>query len=239
MPHRRLAFSVNQALAAQTPAETLAALQNAVEAVVNVANVAWPTPTKDEYADGFARIWHSSLPAAFRRDFRSLVAENGASILTQAALHSPFAATYTEVMQRFQPSGKDRWIFDLLQDHGVRDGFFCPAGPALIGFWSPHPLQGKLALNRSFRMQLEANAAVVGYRLQEFTRKTVEDTEALSPRESAVLRHLASGEHLPEVAERMGISIHTARTHQRRAQRKLGARTPLAAAVCAVRRGLI
>jgi DNA-binding CsgD family transcriptional regulator len=217
----------------------LEALQNAVEPVINVVGVAWQTTAKDEYADGFARIWHSSIPASFRRDYGSLVAQHGASMLTQAAQQPPFAATYTEVMRRFQPSGKDRWIFDLLQDHGIRDGFFCPAGPALIGFWSPHPLQGKLALNRSVRMQLEANAALVGYGLLEFTRKAAEDIEALSPRELAVLRHLASGEHLPEVAERIGISIHTARTHQRRAQRKLGARTPLAAAVRAVRRGLI
>ena len=242
MPHRRLALSVDQAAAAQTPAETLNALQNAVEPVMNVIGAALLTNSRtDLYADGHARTWHSSLPARFPREFRALVAERGADLLAQAALRRPLPFTFTEVMQRFQPVGKDRWIFDLMQDHGIRDGFGCPAGPALIGFWSPRVLQGELALNQLVRMQLEANSSVVGYRLQDLMakKKPMDEIEQLSPRELAVLRQLASGKRLPEVAEYLSVSVTTARVYLRRVQRKVNAKTPLQAAVRTALRGLI
>ena len=41
------------------------------------------------------------------------------------------------------------------------------------------------------------------------------------------MRHLAIGQRLPEVAEHLDMSVTTARTYLRRAQKKLDAKTPL------------
>ncbi len=45
----------------------------------------------------------------------------------------------------------------------------------------------------------------------------------LSPREAEVLRRLAAGQRITDIAEEMGVSIKTASTHKMRLQRKLGA----------------
>jgi len=141
-------------------------------------------------------------------------------------------------MQRLQPKGKERRFFEIALDNRIRDALCCPAGPALVVYWSRHVLHGQHAVDQSTRLQLEANSTIVASRLREFIARPVEDIK-LSPRELAVLRQLVFGKHLGEVAEYLRISIFTARTLLRRAQRKLGAKTPLQAAVRAVQRGLI
>lgn len=55
-------------------------------------------------------------------------------------------------------------------------------------------------------------------------------TDALSDRERQVLELLAAGHPLKQVAALLGVSRHTAREYKRRALRKLGVRTPAAAA---------
>jgi len=232
----RLVLPIREIVAARTPVEVLDLLQSVVEPL-HVVGAAWLSAEGD--ADGYARSWHSSVPAEFSRKFSGLVTEYGADILAQAALHRPVPFTFTEAMQAFQPSGKDRWVFDLSWDCGMRDGFVCPTGAALIGYWSPRVLQGKLGLNHSVRMELEAVSSVAAIRLHELMAKSPPEEGVLSLRELAVLRQLATGKHLAEVAEHLSISVYTARTLQRRAQRKLKARTPLQAAVRATRRGLI
>lgn len=61
----------------------------------------------------------------------------------------------------------------------------------------------------------------------------------LSPRESEVLRRLAAGQRITDIAEVMGVSIKTASTHKMRLQRKLGAANTAQIIVMARNRGLL
>lgn len=61
----------------------------------------------------------------------------------------------------------------------------------------------------------------------------------LAPRELEVLQTLATGVRLDEAGDRLGISVHTVRSHMRKIMDKLDARTRLEAVVTAVNAGLI
>jgi DNA-binding NarL/FixJ family response regulator len=64
-------------------------------------------------------------------------------------------------------------------------------------------------------------------------------TRSLTPRELEVLRHLAMGMSTVEVACRLGIAVHTVRTHQKKLLSKLQARSKLEAVLFGLRAGLI
>jgi DNA-binding NarL/FixJ family response regulator len=61
----------------------------------------------------------------------------------------------------------------------------------------------------------------------------------LSPREREVLRLVATGLSIDDVASQLFITINTARTHLYRSYRKLGAKNRIGAVGSAVRRGLL
>ncbi len=61
----------------------------------------------------------------------------------------------------------------------------------------------------------------------------------LSPREAEVLRRLAAGQRITDVATAMGVSVKTASTHKMRLQRKLGANNTAQIVVMARNMGLI
>ncbi|MBX5441320.1 MAG: response regulator transcription factor [Solirubrobacteraceae bacterium] len=61
----------------------------------------------------------------------------------------------------------------------------------------------------------------------------------LSPRERYVLEHLALGEEIPEIAQRLGVTVETVRTYAKAAMRKLDARTRPQAVAIALRTGEI
>ncbi len=61
----------------------------------------------------------------------------------------------------------------------------------------------------------------------------------LSPREAEVLRRLAAGQRITDVASAMGVSVKTASTHKMRLQRKLGANNTAQIVVMARNIGLI
>lgn len=66
-----------------------------------------------------------------------------------------------------------------------------------------------------------------------------DDGFVLTERETEVLRHLASGVPVKQVARQLDISVHTCRGHVRAILHKLGAHSQLAAVVAAARRGLL
>src|SRR5262249_49023139 len=63
--------------------------------------------------------------------------------------------------------------------------------------------------------------------------------QSLAPRELGVLQTRATGGRLDEAGDRLGISVHTVRSHVRTIMDKLDARTRLEAVVIAVNAGLI
>jgi len=63
-------------------------------------------------------------------------------------------------------------------------------------------------------------------------------TVVLTPREIAVLRHLASGCTYKQIALRLGVSLHTVVTHIKNAYRKLEAHNGAGAVMRAIQCGL-
>ena len=59
--------------------------------------------------------------------------------------------------------------------------------------------------------------------------EVVGDQVRLTPRESAVLRLLALGCTYEQAADRLGVSLHTVRTHIKNSYRKLNVRSAAAA----------
>ncbi|HEX6417045.1 MAG TPA: response regulator transcription factor [Acidimicrobiales bacterium] len=80
---------------------------------------------------------------------------------------------------------------------------------------------------------------IVHLRPEPAAREAGRDGEPLTEREHQVLRGLARGEAVKEVARQLGISVHTCRGHVRAIHRKLGVHSQLAAVVAAARRGLL
>ncbi|MFZ4719833.1 MAG: response regulator [Ilumatobacteraceae bacterium] len=65
------------------------------------------------------------------------------------------------------------------------------------------------------------------------------DELRISPREMEVLRAIAGGQRITDIAEMMGVSIKTASTHKMRLQRKLGASNTAQMVMIARNRGLL
>ena len=243
MPHR-LTLSIHNVINARTPADVLEALQKSVSSVVNVMGI-WPLELIGFEPSSLPEDlpWHPSVSPAFCQEYLVRMAECGPpSVAEWAARTNPSAYTHTEAMQRLQPTGSERWIFDIMRDHGIRDGFVCPIGPWVIIYWSDQVLRGKTVLSEATRMMLHAGGAIALSRVKELRvghKDLAEQEVELSQRELAVLRQLAMGKRLTDAAECLHISIATARTYLRRAQKKLDAETPLEAAVRTVRLGLI
>lgn len=65
------------------------------------------------------------------------------------------------------------------------------------------------------------------------------DDARISPREMEVLRAVAAGQRITDIAATMGVSIKTASTHKMRLQRKLGASNTAQMVMIARNRGLL
>src|SRR5487761_1232328 len=98
------------------------------------------------------------------------------------------------------------------------------------------------ALAAAVRAAASGATAVSPAMLQRLTSPESQDgpaTEALTPRETAVLLFLADGLSNEEISRRLFISIHTLRNHIQNIIGKLGARSKLEAVSIAIREGLI
>lgn len=185
-------------------------------------------------------IYHKDVPAEFRKAHRAAVNRHGPSLMAQMAWTDPLPFTFSEAMEAGQPSGQDRWVFDLLNDHGIRDGVYCAHGPWIVVFWANRVLKYNYALSREMRMILNTVASMAVYRLKELMpRNEPPQKTPLSPREIAVLRHLSHGNDAVAIGATLGISPTTVRTFLRRAQQKLEAKSQAHAVAMAVRQRLI
>src|SRR5487761_1400620 len=113
--------------------------------------------------------------------------------------------------------------------------------------WSP-PRRSRASSTRRWRRAAAGRAAASGATavspamLQRLTSPESQNgpaTEALTPRETAVLLFLADGLSNEEISRRLFISIHTLRNHIQNIIGKLGAHSKLEAVSIAIREGLI
>lgn len=74
---------------------------------------------------------------------------------------------------------------------------------------------------------------------QYLPSEAVPDRPSLSGREREVLQKIAQGFTAPEIAQQLGVSAHTIRTHIRRIYRKLAVNTKIEAVTMAQRHGWI
>jgi DNA-binding NarL/FixJ family response regulator len=70
-------------------------------------------------------------------------------------------------------------------------------------------------------------------------RRSAPEADRLSPREVEVLAALTAGETIEDAAGRLGLSVHTVRSHLRNAMARLGASSRLEAVLVAIRSGLV
>jgi LuxR family quorum sensing-dependent transcriptional regulator len=149
--------------------------------------------------------------------------------------------TWTEAQQLFEPIGVDRWAFELALKYGMRDGLTCPVGGRwAVAFWSRRPL-GKV-LTTSDRIAILAAASSAALRLEQLSgadSKRIGARTPLTPRELAVLRFVSIGAQNHDIARALGLGEETIRSHLKKAQTKLGARSRAHAACEAIRQNLI
>jgi len=194
---------------------------------------AWPMDFDHENSDPC--FYHGSVSVKFREEYRTSVRRFGLDPLTRYTLTSPPPFTLTEARRKLQPVGRDRWLFLLFNDCGIRDGFVVPHGRWVMVYWSEHALK----LSPEHRMLLDVSGVAATQRISALKAVKKEPVVELSPRELVALFHLSRGLRLAAVAKQMELSEHTVRVYLRRAMKKLNAVTQLEAAVIAVRQRLI
>jgi hypothetical protein len=135
---------------------------------------------------------HDSAPKGWWEEQRDMMRQSPGpgEMLARLAL-APF--TMSETMARLDPLGVDRWPFELALKYGMRDRLSCPVGGRwLVVYWSRRVLSNLTPEQRAL-LFLGANFAAI--RLQRLAAPSIKrlgHRSALTPRELAVLRLLAS-----------------------------------------------
>jgi DNA-binding CsgD family transcriptional regulator len=185
------------------------------------------------------QFYHPGTPGNFRADVATLLARHGPTVTARYAALNPLPFTFTEVRRRLQPTGKDRWIFDLCHDHGIRDGVYCSFWPWAVIYKSDHVLKGS-EVSEEVRTALEVSATMATSRLKEITGHAAPAAPVrLTPCEMAVLQYLSDGVSVIDIADRLALSETSVKTFVRRATKKLNATSQLHAVAIAVRSRLI
>jgi DNA-binding CsgD family transcriptional regulator len=146
---------------------------------------------------------------------------------------SPF--TVTECLRATRPNEGERWVFNLLRAHGIRDMLYCPVDDWIVVFWSPKVVR----LSLTDRGHLYSLAMQASMRLDEIVELPRKEHVRLSTREVAVLHYLSNGASDAVMANALGIGEGTIRTYVGRAMGKLGVKTREHAVAEALRRLLV
>jgi DNA-binding CsgD family transcriptional regulator len=183
---------------------------------------------------------HSQAPRGAWEEWSAKIHEN-LPIGYMMARSAIAPHTWQEALQALQPIGADRWGYDLALKYGMRDALVCPVGGRwLITFWSKKSLARTVSLGA--RVMIFAAASFAGMRLEQIVGADparVGTMVRLTPRELAVLRLLSFGAPLKKIAEVLGLSEETIRTHCKNAQVKLGAGNRTHAVAEAIRQHLV
>jgi two-component system nitrate/nitrite response regulator NarL len=75
--------------------------------------------------------------------------------------------------------------------------------------------------------------------VSEIRLRRQSDAPVLTPREQEILRMIAAGQSLPEIAKELYLGLTTVKTHVQHLYEKLGVSDRAAAVASAMRRGLI
>jgi LuxR family quorum sensing-dependent transcriptional regulator len=176
--------------------------------------------------------WWDEYVAVARGRFRPVLFMAKSSLATY---------TWTEVSRLLEPIGVDRWFFDLALKYGMRDGLTCPIGGRwVVAFWSRRPLDSVLTEWDRILIQSASNLAAL--RLEQLAGSDAErigSRTRLTSRERAALRLVSTGAQTQEIARALGLGEETIRSHLKKAQGKLGARSRTHATCEAIRQGLI
>jgi DNA-binding CsgD family transcriptional regulator len=127
----------------------------------------------------------------------------------------------------------EEWRAALMSDEFVGEGSMKRSDGELVQVqWAAHPT---LVTGRPLVLCVALSTSRAG---RHFRREVQDDGEdgVLSEREHEIVRLIANGESGPEIAESLGISHNTVRTHVHNAMVKLGARSRahlVAKALCA------
>jgi len=224
---------------ADSPWEVLDALNTiAARAGVSVFGLGRPPKAAESRSDvektGFVARRHVDL----QKDWTSEFLCRGQSLFARYAdANNPPPFTSVEAMRNLQPSGADRWVCDLLFDHGIKDSLWCAYGPWQLVYLSSRPLT-PATLPDINRVVLDAAGAMAVHRLKELVLIS-EGRATLSPRERTVLLHLSDGLSISDIATRMKLGEPSIRTFVARAARKLGAKSQLHTVATALRRRII
>jgi PAS domain S-box-containing protein len=176
--------------------------------------------------------WRQLFDAAFKGsrnamalvdEGRSLVEVNGALLQLTGYKRAAIVGNPVHTLVEGGPLLSPReWAAALAREEFTGEvGLVCADGNVVVGQWGAH------------------TAGVAGHRLVLFVmlnrsrsggrfRRTLpadDDLGELSNRETDVVRLVALGRSGPEIAEELGISPDTVRTHVRNAMRKVGARS--------------
>ena len=197
-----------------------------------------PFGSTDDYEPGRTLFVHSSVPASFWSDWLQMMDQFGPSACARRALREGRSFTFAECKRWDQPTGTDRWVFDLCERYLIKDGYYCPVGYWRVAFHSPRVLR----LGATARRALFVMASDVAFRLADMARERTPIRSRgpkLSRRQRQVLEHLCQGADDHQIAERLVIAEGTVRSLVSQAMRKLGAKTREQAIYRAAQFGLI
>ena len=202
----------------------------------------FPIQTSDWRSTRLGRdaFLHSSVPKGWWDEYAAMAQREHDPGVMMAKL-SLMACSLSETMKMLDPVGIDRWPYEVALKYGIRDALTCSVGRRwLVSYWSAKVLS--TILTQPMRIILFAAASFAALRLE---RLIVHDPRwmgkraRVTPRELAVLRLMSMGRRTDEVAEALQLGEETVRSHLKKVQTKLGARTRAQATAEAVRQQLI
>jgi DNA-binding CsgD family transcriptional regulator len=186
-------------------------------------------------------FFHKDVPHGWVEEWAAFVA-NGhplVGLITARMCLAPF--TWKELWTMLDPVGIDRWPIELAIKHGMRDGYLCPVGGRwVVGYWSPRVFDPRFTQQaRALLYMTAASAAMRLERLLKADPGRMGWRTSLTPRELAVLRHASNGETAQEIAQELGLSAETVRSHFKNAGAKLRTRNRTQTVAEAMRQLLI
>jgi DNA-binding CsgD family transcriptional regulator len=184
-------------------------------------------------------FWQKDLPQGFAADYWSGLAEHGSSPMQIFARTCSAPFTVSEAMRTIRPTGRERWLFSLLRQYGIRDGLYCPFRNWMLLYWSRRgPCSSSTNEIRAL-LGMAAQAAVG--RIETLVRRPDRFTKKprVTARENHILRLAASGFTGEQIAEQLQISAKTAEHLRESAIHRLGAKNVTEACIIAIRTGLI